>query len=219
MTTKAAFLVAVLVPASATTDTIDTHLADPMRYLMPGVVDRYRLGGRFTGAWNVGYDPRTDPANWRPCTTCVATGHVADQRCPQCGDAQQHDRAAATVLAASDDWATHPGDRIPLSRLLDPHWRFPTSDTADSSDDGIPDLWADRCGTIWLSGARSGETPTELGHILRSLLDGDRRPDAGGEPFDPARWQVAIVEGRCTSEQDKAVQPVVGSVVLITDSD
>lgn len=68
MESKSNFAVAVLVPAGTTIDTVDVQLAGPMRTLMPSVIDSYRLGGEFTGAWDPHYEPRTDPQNWRPCT-------------------------------------------------------------------------------------------------------------------------------------------------------
>ncbi|MEU8607755.1 hypothetical protein AB0C29_07125, partial [Actinoplanes sp. NPDC048791] len=93
--TMTAVLVAVLVPASATILTIDEHLAAPLHFLP---ADRYRLGGEFTGIWDPAYDPRTDPANWRSCDACAATGQLVGQACTACGDAARAGRTPGTVL-------------------------------------------------------------------------------------------------------------------------
>ena len=222
------YLVAVLVPSAATVDTIDTHLAGPMRHLMPWAVDRYRFGGEFTGAWDPAYDPAADPANWRPCTACAATGTTPGRPCAQCEDAPRRGRPARTVLADWDDWAAHPGDLVPLTALVDPAWRFPTdyrrpTTTGDVWTDGpSPNLWVDGAGMHWLNFDRasnaSGELPPDLRDILHRLLSGGRTPDpqrSGG--FDPADWQVAIVAGRMAPDDACLDMPVVGSVVAITD--
>lgn len=60
-------LLAVLVPATATVDTVD---ADLDRIIEPQLetlgIDDYRLGGGFTGARDPDYDPTRDPANHEP---------------------------------------------------------------------------------------------------------------------------------------------------------
>ena len=62
------YLLAVLVADFATVADIDIHLLKPMRRLVRAHrVDDYRLGGGVTGAWDPGYDPGKDLANWRPC--------------------------------------------------------------------------------------------------------------------------------------------------------
>ncbi|RSM65110.1 hypothetical protein DMB66_17695 [Actinoplanes sp. ATCC 53533] len=186
-----AALVAVLVPAGATAATIDAHLAAPMR-LLPA--DRYRLGGEFTGAWDPGYNPCTDPANLRGCGTCAATGHPS-RTCPACGDAG---RIPGTVLAPSDQWVAHPGDLIPLARLLDPGWRFPTGENLiPPRETTAPDLYADDrfYGLRTLDKSTSGEISTGLRTVLNALLRHRRPLD---EPFDPADWQLAIVAARST---------------------
>ena len=217
-------LVAVLVPAHAGIDTIGTDLASPMRFLMPAVCDRYRLGGEFTGAWDRDYDPHTDPANWRPCTACPATVRTAGQPCGECGTAEQFGRVPGTVLVDADDWKAHAGDIVPLPRLLRDDWAFPlgrgVADTADSRPRAAtPDVFADQRGAVWLSGSPTGEPPAELRAVWRSLLTGNRPAGAGGQPFDPSQWSIAVVAGHHTPEQVKATLPVVGSVVLITDPD
>jgi hypothetical protein len=226
------YLVAVLVPSTATVDSIDTHLAGPMRYLMPWAVDRYRFGGEFTGAWDPAYDPATDPANWRPCTACAAPGTTAGNPCEQCEDAPRRGRPTGTVLAGWDDWAAHPGDLVPLTALIDPAWRFPTDyrrpeTTGDArTDRPLPNLWVDGAGMHWLNTDLSydhtpgGELPPGLRDILHRLLSGTRAhgPQRSGR-FDPADWQVAIVAGHAAPDDACLDMPVVGSVVAITDPD
>ena len=220
MTTADHFVVAVLVPASTTIDTIDVALTPPMRFLMPGVVDRYRLGGQFTGAWDPDYDPRLDPANWRPCPACTATSVPAGHRCTVCADAETDGRRTATVLAGHDDWRAHAGDIIALTRLLDPDWRFPTRQPgAAAAPSATPALFADRHGVVWLDATSTGQTPARLTAVWRSLLDGNRQPAPGGEPFDPTAWSIALVAAHQTPDHIRATLPVVGSVVQITDPD
>jgi hypothetical protein len=214
-------LVAVLVPADATADTIDAHLTAPMRILTPGVFDHYQLGGRFTGAWDPGFDPSTDPANWRRCTAC-APGTPAGRVCPGCGDAADRGRPAGTVLADPSDWAAHPGDIVALTRLLDPDWRYPAL-----PDDGAggpyrfstPGAYADEHGMAWLGGPDNGETPHDLRRVWESLVTGHRQHPPERTSFDPAAWAVAVVAARWSPDEVKATLPVIGSVVLITESD
>jgi len=88
------WLLAVLVRGTATVNGIDAHLAKPMRRLRrEHRVDDYRLGGQVTGAWDPGYDPGADPANWRPCPTCAKAPRVGRDRCTVCAAAQQVGRA------------------------------------------------------------------------------------------------------------------------------
>jgi hypothetical protein len=188
-------LVAVLVPAGATAATIDAYLSASMRSLP---VDRYRLGGEFTGAWDPDYDPRTDPANWRDCGTCSATGHPS-RTCPTCGDAADAGRTPGTVLAPSDQWVTHPGDLIPLARLLDPAWRFPTGENLNPPRESTaPDLYADDrfYGVRTLDKSASGELSVGLRTVLNALL---RHRHPHEDPFDPADWQLAILAAHSTN--------------------
>lgn len=224
------YLVAVLVPSTATVDTIDTHLAGPMRHVMPWAIDGYRFGGEFTGAWDPAYDPAADPANWRPCTACAATGATCGQPCAQCGDAARRGRPAGTVLAGGDDWVAHPGDLVPVSALLDPAWRFPTDYRRPTptghalTDRPLPDLWVDTGGVQWLhtdlayDSTPDGELPPGLREVLHELVSGRRAPgrQRGGR-VDPAGWQVAIVAGHAAPDDACLDMPVVGSIVTITD--
>ncbi|MDG4795040.1 hypothetical protein [Micromonospora sp. WMMD1082] len=222
------FLVAVLVPSTATIKTIDTYLTRPMRILMPWAADRYRFGGEFTGAW----DPATDPANWRPCTACSATGRTAGRPCDECGDAPRHGRPPGTIVVGWDEWAAHPGDLVPLTALLDPSWRFPTgyrppSAAADVRTGGAsPDLWVDNADMQWLNldvthdGALTGKLPADLRDILRRLRSGDRVADQDHSgAFAPKHWQVAIVAGHIAPDDASLDMPTVGSVVAVTDPD
>ena len=220
MESKRNFAVAVLVPASTTVDTVDAQLTGPMRTLMPGVIDHYRLGGEFTGAWDPDYEPRTDPENWRPCTACAATGEFAEQPCATCADAAQNGRRTGTVLASPENWRPHRGDIVALTRLLNPDWRMPARHgTAGEAANRIPDLFADRQGIVWVGGTSSGETPDALRTVWNSLLDGTRQVTASREPFDAAAWSVAIVAAHCTPDEVSKTLPIVGSFVLITDPD
>ncbi|GAA1622916.1 hypothetical protein [Actinoplanes couchii] len=218
MTSRSNFLVAVLVPATATTATINAHLAGPMRVFMPGVIDRYRLGGGYTGAWDPDYDPRTDPTNWRPCTGCAATGMIDGQPCPTCRQTPPQPHRPGMTLAGPQDWTAHPGDIVTLTRLLDTSWRYPQlpADTASPSHRfSVPDAYADAYGMAWIGGPDTGETPGDLQRHWDALLDGHRH--SSGERFDPHRWAVAIVDAHWRPEDGTSTMPVTGSVVLITD--
>ena len=162
-------------------------------------VDRYRLGGQVTGAWDPAYDPGADPANWRPCPTCDGSTRVRGGRCTVCAAAEQVGRIRGTVMAWHYvDWAPHPGDIVALPRLLDPGWRFPTSRT--------PIAWVDLAGVVWLdtetavlSGTDTGEVPPRLRQVFDDLTAGRRNPEPGlptrqRRPFDPTEWVVAVVD-------------------------
>lgn len=216
-------LVAVLVPAHTTIATIDGHLAKSMRYLMPGVVDRYRLGGVYTGAWDPGYAPQRDSANWRVCTACAGSGQQATEPCATCEDAEAAGRPPGTVIVAADDWRAHSGDIVPLTAMLTDSWRFPTSKTFPDGGThpraAVPGAYADPRGSEWLSGDDIGTVPRELRWRWDDLLTGARAVEQHGAPFDPAAWSVAVVDGHYAPDGTGAVLPVVGSVVLITDPD
>jgi hypothetical protein len=213
-------LVAVLVPATTTIDTIDAHLTAPMRVLTPGVFDHYRLGGRFTGAWDPGYDPSVDPANWRPCSTCDPAEASTGRVCSGCADAAERGRPAGTVLADPGDWAAHPGDIVALTRLLDPDWRYPALPEGAAGQHyrfSTPRVYTDEHAMAWLGGPDNGETPHGLLRVWESLVAGHRQHPPAAAPFDPADWAVAVVAARWSPDEVKATLPVIGSVVLITD--
>ena len=209
-------LVAVLVPASAAIDTIGAHLATPLHFLP---ADRYRLGGEFTGAWDPGYDPRRDPANWRSCRDCAGTGRLTGKACSGCGDAEPAGRSGGTVLASSDQWALHPGDLIPLPRLLDPQFRFPAGNQlAAMRETTAPDLYADRFyGLRALDKEASGEVSNGLRTVLQAVLTGHTDRSADNDPVDPADWQIAVVAAHITDRQQGAALPGLGSLVQIID--
>lgn len=196
------YLLAVLVPATATVENIDQLLAKPMRRLLRELsIDGYRLGGQVTGAWS-GYDPEADPANWEPCGGCHGTGQRSQQPCGVCADRDNAGRPPGTGVKFYPDWAPHPGDIVPLPALLDPAWRFPPQRS--------PDAWVDLAGTVWLDDtglaryavdAPSSPVPPRLREVFDQLLDGRRDPWGSrrrvegrrAEVFDPAAWSVAVV--------------------------
>ncbi|TDC27783.1 hypothetical protein E1211_28870 [Micromonospora sp. 15K316] len=215
-------LLAVLVRATATVETIDAHLAKPMRPLLrAGVIDGYRLGGQVTGAWAPAYEPAADPNNWRTCPACTGSSTVDAAVCAMCADAERAGRRSGTVVPWSyTDWARNAGDIVALPRLLHPGWRFPPRRT--------PIAWVDLAGVVWLNtdeavltGTDSGRVPPRLLAVFRDLLAGRRNPDptqpaprrgttpAGWLPperstarhqrlpgggFHPADWSVAVVD-------------------------
>ena len=194
------WLLAVLVRGTATVDSVDAHLAKPMRWLRrEHGVDGYRLGGRVTGAWDPNYDPAADPANWRPCAACGGSTRIGRDRCTVCAAAEQVGRTAGTVVAWNvTDWAAYPGDIVALPRLLDPTWRFPKRRT--------PIAWVDLAGVVWLdtatailTGPDSGEVPPRLRQVFADLTAGRRNPEPGlpkrdRRAFDPSAWAVAVVD-------------------------
>jgi hypothetical protein len=187
------YLLAVCVPATATTDTIDPYLDRLLRPLIRRrAIDGYRLGAAVTGAWDTDYDPAADPGNWRPCDTCTGSTRVGGKPCPHCATAADQGRSPGTVVAWNAiEWVRHPGDIVPLPRLLDPGWRFPAHRS--------PDAWTDGTGTVWL---HTTPTPTSepvaarLRHIFDDLATGRRQPgsDHGPGPFEPDRWSVVVVQ-------------------------
>jgi hypothetical protein len=187
------YLLAVLVPATVAIDTIDPYLGVLLRPLVRRrVIDGYRLGGSVTGAWDPGYDPAADPANWRACDACTGGSRTSGQSCPHCATAADQGRAPGTVMAwNAADWARHPGDIVPLSRLLDPGWRFPPHRS--------PDAWTDGTGTVWLHTtptATAEPVSARLRHILHDLAASRRRPGTGRGhgPFEPDQWSVAVIQ-------------------------
>jgi len=191
-------LLAVLVPATATVDSIDAHLATPMRPLLrEHSVDGYRLGGGVTGAWTPDYDPQADPANWRPCEPCAGTGRRAGRPCAACADAVEAGRPAGTVVAYHADWTPCPGDLVPLPKLHGPSVAVPAA--AQPRRLGRPR----RCGVARHQphqirarrGPRRGTPRLRL--VFDHLLAGRRSPLGRQRTrglFDPAAWSVAVVD-------------------------
>jgi hypothetical protein len=181
-------LFAALVPASCTADAADGYLArllDPL--IAAGVIDDFWLGGQVTGAWDPGYDPTVDPANWQPCSLCGGTNTT----CHLCCDAVGQGRTVGTVVAAYYDFQPYPGDLVPLTRLLDPAWRFPTGRT--------PIAWVDPAGLTWLHTETAvltcadGDMPPRLRQLLDHLIDGRSQLSPDG-PFRLGDWAVAVVD-------------------------
>jgi hypothetical protein len=195
-------LLAVLVRRTATIDSIDVHLALPMRRLLrTGQIDGYRLGGGYTGAWDPGYDASLDPRNWRTCDTCGASTRLGAGRCTLCAEAVDVGDAPGTVPAGNThDWASHPGDIVALATLLEPGWRYPKGHT--------PEAWVDLAGTVWLgttdtprTRTDTGETPPRLRRVFHDLHTSRRNPDPAlprtpRGPFNPDQWAVAVVDAR-----------------------
>jgi hypothetical protein len=191
-------LFAVLVPATVTAVTAVTvgpHLLAALAPLLrDGTIDALWLGGQASGAWDRDYDPTLDPANWRPCTGCGGGTRPGRSQCRACADAAQAGRAPGTGLALPFDWASHPGDLVPLPRLLDPAWRFPKSRT--------PIGWADPAGVVWLdpeiatlTGTDTGEVPPVLRQVFHDPRTGGRHPSIRSpQRFDPADYLVAAVD-------------------------
>ncbi|MET7398037.1 hypothetical protein ABZS66_31555 [Dactylosporangium sp. NPDC005572] len=213
------WLIAVLVRADAHAEFIRPQLALPLRPLIAaGRIDGYRLGGQVTGAWDPGYDPAADPANWRPCEHCGSATRTGHGTCTSCADAVAAGRPPGTVVAWwHGDWAPHQGDIVPLARLMAPNWRFPKNRT--------PIAWADLAGVEFLdtehallTGTDTGEIPPRLAQIFDDLHTGHRDPhqrpaQRPGQPngrrsgqrrdwhrpadetrFDPNRYAVAVVD-------------------------
>ena len=205
------YLMAALVPANATINRIDEHLAVAIPHLP---ASWYRLGGQFTGAWD-GYQPSNDPQNRRLCPSCTGDG------CPACRDTPPNSQPAGTVVAPYHLWVRHPGDLLPLPRLLDPNWRFPTRlfGTANPQTTA-PTLYSDRFyGLRALDRTGSGETSNGLRSVLRAVADRPEYRYPNGEPFQADDWQLALIDARIPAADLRAILPGLGSVVIITDPD
>jgi hypothetical protein len=191
-------LLAVLVPADATVETIDVHLD---RILEPRLgtldIDDYRLGGGFTGAWDPGYDPTRDPANHETCNRCQGSQQDQGETCRTCADALDEGRAAGTILKWNTyDWASHPGDLVPLAHLYEPGWSFPPHRT--------PQAWVDLAGVRRLGTEErlypfntDTDIPPRLRRVLTDLRAGRRDPHGGPRrvvPVNADDWLVAVVD-------------------------
>jgi hypothetical protein len=190
-------LFAVLLDDTATVETVDAQLTAamrrPMRY---GRLAGYRFGGQFTGAWDPQYDPEANPANWRPCIDCANTTKPYGRRCTICAAGTVLGRPAGSVLIERGSRAAHPGDIVPLARLMEPTWRFPAT--------GTPHAWVDGAGVVWLDTPRAtpsgdtGQVAPPLRRVFDDFLSGRRNPEPGlpvaRRRFDESTWQVAVVD-------------------------
>ncbi len=135
----ARLLLAVLVPGTATPDTIDTHLAAPLRPLIRAkVITGYRLD--------------------RPSATDTPTNHHHNSHRRHSVTAptpNQYRRWLPTRRRLGADTAPgtapagdpghriiRPGDLVALPALLAAHWQFPARAT--------PHAWVDLAGVVWL---------------------------------------------------------------------
>ncbi len=180
-------LLAVLVCGTATTDTIDAHLAAPLRPLIRAqLITGYRLD-RLTAA-----DTATGPNHRErhPSPTAAAPSRRRRRR-----PSPPRRTAAPTTAAAGHAVrrVVRPGDLVALPALLTPDWQFPAQAT--------PHAWVDLSGVVWLGtdarqvlGTDDGTVPARLRRVLADLTAGRRQPDpTNPQPPDPNRWQVALV--------------------------
>jgi hypothetical protein len=112
--------------------------------------DWWQLGGRWTGVWSAGYDPRKDPANRETCWLCGGTGLRSDERgnawraknpsytCNGCGYGE--DATPGIKLKHPNVWVKHPElDVVPVAALLKAdEEKLPYAIAA------APDVWLER---------------------------------------------------------------------------
>jgi len=136
------FLVAVLVPADTTIDTLRQRVA-PILDPHVDVTCAWWSPGMYTaGVW-CDYDPTGDPAHWATCAICGGTGRRDDAigraarainpacACNGCagpGVVLAHrataPRPSGTVLTSPHTWQPQPGDIVAVPRILAAGWRF-----------------------------------------------------------------------------------------------
>jgi hypothetical protein len=184
------FLVAVLVPADTTVDslrervapTLDPHLDNTFAYWSPGMYA--------AGAWS-DYDPTADPAHWAACRICGGTGRRDDAlgraaraadpayTCNGCagpgvllGHRPTATRPAGIVLTSPGHWPAHPGDIVPARRMLATGWRFRPGAAPHAL--ATPDRWD------WLRQQPDGTLDPTMRRALR----------------DRHRWALAAINAR-----------------------
>ncbi|MGI5214819.1 hypothetical protein [Plantactinospora sp. CA-290183] len=173
-------MLAVLVPARATIDTVDNHLDRLVGRRRRALrIDGYRLGGQVTGAWDLTYDPTRDPANHELCSHCQGSQRRNGGVCQTCADAADMGRAPGTVVKWDvATWKRYPGDLVPLRHLYQPSWSFRPHRS--------PQAWVDGAGVRWLDtelrlhpGNTDTDMPPRLRQVLADLRAGRRDPSGG----------------------------------------
>jgi len=179
-------LLAVLVSGTATADTIDAHLAAPLRPLIRAqLITGYRLERLSAADSAAGLNHR----GRHPSSTAAAPSRRR-RRLPS--PPRRH-AAPATAVGYAVRRVVRPGDLVALPALLTRDWQFPARAT--------PHAWVDLAGVVWLGtdarqvlGTDDGTVPTRLRRVLADLAAGRRQPDpADPQPPDPRQWQVALV--------------------------
>lgn len=189
------FLMGAVVPAGTDLTDLGTVLAPTLDPYIDETLNWWATGHWAAGAWS-DYNPTADPANWATCEICHGTGRRDDERggtmrsadpgftCNGCagpGVQLAHvptaARPAGTRLKSPYEWRAHPGDIVPLERLLDPVWRFRP---------GIaPEAYATPTGWHSLDPPSDGT----LGTQLRALLTARHTDQLG-------TWALAVVFAR-----------------------
>jgi hypothetical protein len=193
------FVVAVLVPADTTVDSLGERVASVMQAYLDVTCAYWSPGMYAAGAWS-DYDPTADPANRTTCTICGGTGRRNDalgqaaraadpaHTCNGCagpGVAFSHrptaTRPAGTVLTPPSDWAAHPGDIVAIRRILAAGWRFRPGAAPYAL--AVPNGWN------WLRQQPDGCLDPLMRRVLR-----------GWHSSAPDRWAVAAINARAVGE-------------------
>jgi hypothetical protein len=114
-------LALVVVPP---TGDVDAHLESLLarwdeQVHSDGWWDWYQVGGRFTGVFDDGYEPSTDPRNVETCSTCAGTGsrdwsdceNVTPEWIAACNGCNACNGVGMRVKWPTQ-WVDHPGDVV-----------------------------------------------------------------------------------------------------------